>query len=53
MIHLLQRIGLNREDFDIMCGLVSWATCGSGKSRDVNEKLKNGDVPANLYDTER
>lgn len=25
---------LTRDDFDAMCGMVSWATCGSGLGRD-------------------
>lgn len=27
-------VDLSEEDFDVMCGMVSWATCGSGKNRD-------------------
>lgn len=26
-------MALTSEDFDIMSGMVSWATCGDGKSR--------------------
>ncbi|XP_031332142.1 tRNA:m(4)X modification enzyme TRM13 homolog isoform X2 [Photinus pyralis] len=36
--HFFEHVGINSVDFDIMCGLVSWAVCGSGQSR---EKRKN------------
>lgn len=32
----MQSVGLNAKDFDVMCGMVSWATCGSGWSREKN-----------------
>ncbi|XP_059062379.1 tRNA:m(4)X modification enzyme TRM13 homolog [Achroia grisella] len=31
--HLME-LGINDEDMDIMLGIVSWATCGDGRSRD-------------------
>lgn len=39
-------VGLTKLDFDAMCGMVSWATCGSGVGRDLRtqeseEKLQN------------
>jgi tRNA:m4X modification enzyme len=32
-----QSIGLSPSDFSLMCVLVSWATCGTGKSRQPEE----------------
>ncbi|CAH0718872.1 unnamed protein product, partial [Brenthis ino] len=29
----LQELGINDEDFNVMLGVVSWATCGDGRSR--------------------
>lgn len=43
-------MALTSEDFDIMSGMVSWATCGDGKSRSsVGEKAEehNSNVYAN------
>lgn len=40
---------LTEKDFDVMCGIVSWATCGSGLSRErnvdenVNDSIKQND----------
>ncbi|KAK9679997.1 Methyltransferase TRM13 [Popillia japonica] len=31
--------GINRKDFDIMRGIISWATCGTGFSRDKNKEI--------------
>lgn len=32
-------MNLTEDDFDVMCGMVSWATCGTGKSRDVASEV--------------
>lgn len=37
----LQNNNLTNEDFDIICGLVSWATCGTGQSRETRQKIEN------------
>ncbi|XP_045474173.1 tRNA:m(4)X modification enzyme TRM13 homolog [Harmonia axyridis] len=34
-----EKLGLTENDFRIMCGLVSWATCGTGLSRERREEL--------------
>ncbi|XP_034836362.1 tRNA:m(4)X modification enzyme TRM13 homolog [Maniola hyperantus] len=31
---LLQKLGINADDFNALLGIVSWATCGDGRSRD-------------------
>lgn len=36
-------MGLTETDFDIMCGMVSWATCGTGKGRDWTFDEENVD----------
>jgi hypothetical protein len=40
-VFILQEVGLTSEDFAIMCVLVSWATCGSGRSRDTKDLTSN------------
>lgn len=42
--------GLTRDEFDIMCGMVSWAVCGSGLSRESNKDSK--EIPVNERDKE-
>lgn len=32
-----QENNLSLSDFDVICGLVSWAVCGTGKSREKNK----------------
>ncbi len=29
--------GFDEEDFDLLCGLTSWATCGTGKPRQARK----------------
>ena len=36
---LLER-GFEQQDFNLLCGLTSWATCGSGKPRTRKGKEK-------------
>eukprot|EP00095_Tigriopus_kingsejongensis_P007790 maker-scaffold370_size193435-snap-gene-0.31 protein:Tk07790 transcript:maker-scaffold370_size193435-snap-gene-0.31-mRNA-1 annotation:"trna:m x modification enzyme trm13 homolog" len=36
-VEYLQELGFSREEFDLLCGLTSWATCGSGKPRGQKE----------------
>ena len=31
--YLLERAGFSPDEFTLLCGLTSWATCGSGKPR--------------------
>lgn len=38
---MFQDVGLGEADFDAMCGMVSWAVCGTGRSR---EKLLEGSI---------
>ena len=38
----LQGKGFNPGEFKLMCGLTSWATCGSGKPRQRQDKQQNG-----------
>lgn len=37
----LQQNQLNADEFNIICGLSSWATCGTGFSREYRKTLKN------------
>jgi len=32
----LQAQGFTAEDFNVMCGITSWATCGPGHSRGMS-----------------
>ncbi|XP_056648319.1 tRNA:m(4)X modification enzyme TRM13 homolog [Diorhabda sublineata] len=41
---------LNKNDFDIMCGMASWATCGSGLSREVRKEISEKDLRLNQRD---
>lgn len=34
-------VGLTRNDFDMMCGMTSWATCGTGFSRERKDPNTN------------
>ncbi|KAF9796924.1 hypothetical protein SFRURICE_016592 [Spodoptera frugiperda] len=34
----LQELGITGEEFNVMLGIVSWATCGDGRSRDARNK---------------
>lgn len=34
----IQEVGLTKSDFDVMCGMVSWAVCGTGKSREYRQQ---------------
>lgn len=45
----MQENQLDKHDFDIMCGIASWATCGSGISRERRSKLSEEveDLPQN------
>ncbi|KAG6448492.1 hypothetical protein O3G_MSEX005517 [Manduca sexta] len=36
----LQDLGINSEDLNAMLGMVSWATCGYGRSREVRKRLE-------------
>ncbi|XP_018323302.1 tRNA:m(4)X modification enzyme TRM13 homolog isoform X2 [Agrilus planipennis] len=36
--NFFKNVGLSHGDFEIMCGLVSWAVCGTGKSRGNQSK---------------
>ncbi|GLV41238.1 uncharacterized protein CBL_04762 [Carabus blaptoides fortunei] len=36
-----EKNNITSEDFDIICGLVSWATCGTGQSRETRQKIEN------------
>lgn len=35
--------GFTAEDFDVMCGISSWATCGSGRSRETSDSEEHVD----------
>ncbi|ENN78932.1 hypothetical protein YQE_04609, partial [Dendroctonus ponderosae] len=39
---------LSIDDFNIICGLSSWATCGSGYSREFREKHKHENYQDNI-----
>ncbi|CAH0663600.1 unnamed protein product [Spodoptera exigua] len=43
----LQDLGITGEEFNVMLGIVSWATCGDGRSRDSRTK------PASHEEVER
>ncbi|XP_026497244.2 tRNA:m(4)X modification enzyme TRM13 homolog isoform X1 [Vanessa tameamea] len=34
----LQGLGIDAEDFNVLLGVVSWATCGDGRSRDARKR---------------
>ncbi|XP_047538754.1 tRNA:m(4)X modification enzyme TRM13 homolog isoform X2 [Vanessa atalanta] len=34
----LQSLGIDAEDFNVLLGVVSWATCGDGRSRDARKR---------------
>ena len=34
----LSDLGFDKSDFDLLCGLTSWATCGTGRPRETTEK---------------
>ncbi|CAB3246955.1 unnamed protein product [Arctia plantaginis] len=34
----LQKLGISGDDLNVMLGIVSWATCGDGRSRQYREK---------------
>lgn len=40
----LQQHQLNADEFNIICGLSSWATCGTGFSREYRKTLKNDGI---------
>lgn len=40
----LQQNQLNSDEFNIICGLSSWATCGTGLSREYRKTLKNEEI---------
>ncbi|XP_066150943.1 tRNA:m(4)X modification enzyme TRM13 homolog isoform X2 [Euwallacea fornicatus] len=44
---------LDITEFHLICGLTSWATCGTGFSREYREKLKNGELEGSLMETEK
>ncbi|EFA11905.1 tRNA:m(4)X modification enzyme TRM13 homolog-like Protein [Tribolium castaneum] len=44
------RFGLTKNDFEMMCGMSSWATCGTGFSREKNQT--GGTVEGNDRDKE-
>lgn len=44
---IFQRNNLTVADFDVICGMVSWAVCGTGQSRDKNKQVKN-EVPLEI-----
>ncbi|XP_048522983.1 tRNA:m(4)X modification enzyme TRM13 homolog isoform X2 [Dendroctonus ponderosae] len=44
----LQENDLSIDDFNIICGLSSWATCGSGYSREFREKHKHENYQDNI-----
>ncbi|XP_044261825.1 tRNA:m(4)X modification enzyme TRM13 homolog isoform X1 [Tribolium madens] len=44
------RVGLTKPDFEMMCGMSSWATCGTGLSREKNQI--GGTVEGNERDKE-
>ena len=33
--YLLEKAGFTQQEFTLLCGLTSWATCGSGKPRNA------------------
>jgi hypothetical protein len=43
-----QAHGFTAEDFDVMCGIASWATCGPARSTEmsVSEEYDNGHTHA-------
>ncbi|CAG9856571.1 unnamed protein product [Phyllotreta striolata] len=44
--------GLSKQDFDIMCGMASWATCGTGLSREMNKEVKESEMKQNERDAQ-
>ncbi len=40
---LLLASGFAAEDFNLLCGLTSWATCGSGKPREKKNQENDND----------
>ncbi|XP_072379376.1 tRNA:m(4)X modification enzyme TRM13 homolog [Diabrotica undecimpunctata] len=41
---------LGKTDFDIMCGMASWATCGTGLSRELRKHVSETDLKPNERD---
>ncbi|XP_023948496.2 tRNA:m(4)X modification enzyme TRM13 homolog isoform X2 [Bicyclus anynana] len=39
---VLQDLGVDADDFNTLLGIVSWATCGDGRSRDRRKRDTNG-----------
>ncbi|CAH1107161.1 unnamed protein product [Psylliodes chrysocephalus] len=42
--------GLDKNDFDIMCGMASWATCGTGLSRELRKGVHGTEFKQNEKD---
>ena len=36
--YLIETAGFSKNEFTLLCGLTSWATCGSGKPRNRGRK---------------
>ncbi|XP_013171435.1 PREDICTED: tRNA:m(4)X modification enzyme TRM13 homolog isoform X2 [Papilio xuthus] len=48
----LQELGISDEEFNIMLGVVSWATCGHGRSRRYRGETDVTDTSNDLNDSE-
>ncbi|CAK1588846.1 unnamed protein product [Parnassius mnemosyne] len=45
----LQELGISSDEFNIMLGIVSWATCGDGRSREQRKNDTQLDLQTNKY----